>query len=165
MALIINSRVDIPFRGILDTNPIVNLKGTDLDIFVDGVLMNTGQDLVKSDTTLTITFDAVYIQTQRDITFKTLTGTPVSSFVVKTQVYAADDIVVKEYQPGVDSKPILPTWTGDVVGPVNSGTQPGGTINGSYSPYAGVICYPQVTGPDLCFDSNGTPVYIGTTMN
>lgn len=148
MALIENSRVDVPFRGILDSNPAVNLKGTDLEIYVDGVLMNTGQDLIKTDPSLTITFDAVYIQKQKIITFKTLSGNATRRFVIKTQVYAIDDVVIAEYDPAVDSVPILPTYGGSTVITVNSGTVTSPTLGSGGGNYNNIISGQVNTGPD-----------------
>lgn len=151
MALIVNSRVEIPFRGILDSNPSVNLKGTDLEIYVDGVLWNTGQDVTKDNQYLTITFDAVYLQTQRNIIFKTASGNATRRFAIKTQVYAIDDVVIVEYDPAVDAVPKLGTYqTAPITvnsGPISVGGVPLTVTSQCITPI------PQPNGTILYYDS------------
>lgn len=144
MALLVNSSAVIRFAGVLDTSPSVNLKGTALDIYVDGVLWS-GQDVVKTDTYIEITFDAVYITQQRTVTFKTTSGTALSKFAVKAQCYAIDDVVVREYLLS-EPVPVLPTYSQSTV-------QLGTTT-------------PLNTGitTNICFDINGNQIDCGTGL-
>jgi hypothetical protein len=159
MALIVNSRVVVPFAGILDSIPSVNLKGTDLDVYVDGVLWDVGTgDVTKDDTLLTITFDAVYIQTQRLITFTNNSGTANLRFVIKTQVFTADDVVIQQFSLS-DPVPVLGTYSTAVT--VNDVTGLSGTQT-----VIGLTPYVQPNGSVIYYDStNGTFTTVsGNTM-
>lgn len=161
MALIINSRVVVPFAGVLDGTTSTPLKGTDLEVYVDGVLWNVGTgDVVKDDNYLTLTFDAVYIQTQRLITFTTSTGVANTRFVIKTQVNAIDDVVIKQFSLS-DPVPILGTYSTSIT--VNNPTPLAGTQT-----TAGLTPYVQPNGTILYYDPNtnqltpnsGAPLYL-----
>lgn len=159
MALIINSSVVVPFVGIMDSNPIANIKGTDLDVYVDGTLWDVGTgNVTKDNNTITITFDAVYIQTQRLITFTTPTGTANMRFVIKTQVYTVDDVVIQQFSLS-DPIPVLGTYSTAVT--VNSPNPLSGLQQ-----QAGLIAYPQPNGTIIYYDAtNGTFTTVtGTAM-
>lgn len=108
MAININAAtVEVSFAGVLDTNPSTTLKGTDLQVLVNG---GPWTAYTATANTLTVLFDSDFLLNQQTFEIKTSKGTTNLKYAIKTQVYAEDDVVLVEYGP-TDVVPKLPTYT------------------------------------------------------
>lgn len=137
MAININAAtVEVPFIGVLDTSPSTTLKGTDLQVLVNG---GPWTAYTATGNTLTVFFDSDFLLNQQTFEIKTSKGTTNLKFAIKTQVYAEDDVVLVQYGP-TDAVPKLPTYTQ-------------------------VVNTLVTTTPNLCFDAMGVPIPCNQNVN
>lgn len=94
----IRKKVVLKFSPYIQPNTV--LAGDEIEVFVDGVVITDASTISKTSTSVSITFNEVYLLTQRTISFKCNRAVPLLKYVVKSRVTAGNDVVIEEF--GID---------------------------------------------------------------
>jgi len=82
------------------------LSADSIEVFVDGIRYDEEDGLEKTSRYIQLSFDDIYLRTQRIIEFTSNKGECVTKFAVKTGVYDDNDVVVASFGES-DPQPIL----------------------------------------------------------
>jgi len=86
--------------------PNTNLSPDEVEVYIDGARITDTNILKKDSSIISITFDELYLLTQRVITFKCNRAACLLKYVVKARVNAGNDVVIEEF--GIDQVVIEP---------------------------------------------------------
>lgn len=133
----VNRTVTVNFFPII--NSTNSIGGNDLRIFVDGIEW-LGENIVKNNQFVQVTFNEIFLCTQRIITFKSNKGICKNKYSIMAQVSSDNDVVLLE----LNSNDVVPDLIelGRGNGIINN-TSPVGNVNTNDTNITPVIVSPN----------------------